>query len=103
VQPKSCPVNVNDASTSKLGIFVDAKNAAGADTTVVIVSEETVVRPNVTEADKSAFFSKTRVGRTITESDDHIEAAQAVPILKRGLEINNLIPRSKEQHARGRS
>jgi hypothetical protein len=62
----------------------DAKNAAGADTPAAIVSEETVVKPNVTEADKSAFL-KNPSRHTITESEDHIEAAQAVPILKRGL------------------
>ena len=59
-------------------------NAAGTDTPVTTASDETRVNPRVIEVDTSDFLEDASRHAT-TESEAQVEAAQAVPILKRGL------------------
>jgi len=55
---------------------------------VATVSDETRVNPKVTEVEASGFLEDPS-RHAITESEAHIEAAHAVPILKRGLKSMN--------------
>ncbi len=66
----------------------EASSAAGTMTPVASVSDETRVNPKVTEVEASGFLDDPS-RHAITESEAHIEAAQAVPILKRGLKSMN--------------
>ena len=62
----------------------DDATVAGTDTPVATASDETQVNPRVTEGDKYAFLEDASLHAT-AESEAQVEAAQAVPILKRGL------------------
>jgi hypothetical protein len=65
-----------------------ASSAAGTTSLIKIVSDETIVNPKVTEVEILAFLEDPS-RHAMTESEAHIEAAHAVPILKRGLKSMN--------------
>jgi hypothetical protein len=62
----------------------DAGCAVGTDTPVANISDETRINPKVTDAATSACLEDTS-RQAITESEAQVDAAQAVPILTRGL------------------
>ena len=82
--PNACPYMPTTATPVSSAEVRDVENTVGPDTSAANASEETRIDCKEMDAAKLAFLEDTRRHAT-TESEAQVEAAQADPILKRGL------------------
>ena len=82
--PNACPYMPTMATPVSGAEVRDVENTVSPDTAAANASEETRIDPKEMDAAKPAFLEDARRHAT-TESEAQVEAAQADPILKRGL------------------